>query len=92
MSFRPIARIGNVYFALKDFTNAIKFYEDSLIEANSSAVQDKLMAAKKAIKEQEKKAYLDPEKAIQAKEEGNEQFKKGEIMFFLFPINHEMTK
>jgi len=74
---KPLARIGNVYFKQKEYQKAVVFLKDSLSEHRSDDVLKKLKQTEKIIKEEERKANLDPEKAEEHREEGNKYFKNG---------------
>ncbi|KAF8455844.1 heat shock protein STI1 [Terfezia claveryi] len=65
---KAFGRIGNAYQKLGDLPNAIEYYQRSLTEHRTPDVLAKLRA----------KAYIDPEKAEQAREEGNKYFKEAD--------------
>ncbi|ORX36911.1 chaperone [Kockovaella imperatae] len=71
------ARMGSAYTKKEDLDNAIKYLGKSLTEHRTPDVLTKLRAAEKAKVEKEKAAYVDPEKAEAAKQEGNAAFKAG---------------
>lgn len=75
MIAKAFGRIGSSYQKLGDLSNAIKFYSKSLTEHRTPDVLTKLRAAEKEKSEADKKAYIDPEKAEIAREEGNAAFK-----------------
>ncbi|XP_065660585.1 stress-induced-phosphoprotein 1 isoform X2 [Hydra vulgaris] len=75
---KPLARIGSAYQKMKDYANAVKYFEMSLTEAHNEEVKKKLTNLKKIIKEEEEKKYRDPVKAEEARELGNQLFKKGD--------------
>lgn len=58
-----------------DLPNAIDNYQRSLTEHRTPEVLTKLRTAEKAKIEKEKKDYIDPAKAEEAREEGNQKFK-----------------
>jgi stress-induced-phosphoprotein 1 len=74
---KAMARIGNALLKQGDTKGALKAYEDSLMESHSDAVMKKKKALIARIKKEEEEAYLDAEKAVEAKNEGNEHFKAG---------------
>ncbi|KAK4686218.1 stress-induced-phosphoprotein 1, partial [Tremellales sp. Uapishka_1] len=74
---KAFGRIGSAYSKLNDLTNAIKFYGKSLTEHRTPEILTKLREAEKTKLEGDKQAYIDPEKAEAAREEGNVAFKGG---------------
>lgn len=76
---KSFTRIGNSYKKLNDWRNAKTYFEKSLSEHRTPEVKTLLSQVEKMIKEEERKAFIDPEKAEQEKELGNEFFKKGDF-------------
>lgn len=76
---KAFARIGNSYKKLGEYKSAKTFYEKSLSEHRTPEVKTMLSDVEKIIKEEERKAFIDPEKAEEEKEKGNEFFKKGDF-------------
>jgi len=74
---KSFARMGNAYKAMEQLPDAIKAYEDSLMEDRTDDVEKKLKGLQKLMKQREKDAYISPELAEQARQEGNELFKAG---------------
>lgn len=72
---KALGRIGSAYEKQGDLTNAVKYYSKSLTEHRTPDVLKKLQQAEKAKKEAEIQAYIDPELAEKAREEGNASFK-----------------
>ena len=72
---RAFGRIGSAYNKLDDLENAIKFYSKSLTEHRTPDILTKLRLAEKAKTEADRTAYIDPQKAEAAREEGNTAFK-----------------
>lgn len=75
---KALSRIGNAYKKLENWKTAKTYYEKSLSEYRTPDVKTLLSQIEKKIKEEERKAYIDPAKAEEEKEIGNEYFKKGE--------------
>ena len=75
MISKSYARIGSSYEKLGDLTKAIENYQKSLTEHRTPEVVNKLRAAEKNKIEGARQAYIDPEKAEQARELGNQKFK-----------------
>ncbi|KAI1843616.1 hypothetical protein JX265_007402 [Neoarthrinium moseri] len=75
MIAKSYARIGSAYEKQGDLTSAIDNYKKSLTEHRTPDVSAKLRAAERAKIDSAKKAYIDPEKAEQARLEGNDKFK-----------------
>lgn len=76
---RAYTRIGNAYKKLKDYKSAKHFFEKSLSEFRSPDTKTLLSEVESLIKEEERKAYINPEISEQEKEKGNEFFRKGQF-------------
>lgn len=75
---KAFSRIGNAHKKLGNLQLAKTFYEKSLSEYRTPEVKTLLSEIEKKIKEEERKAYIDPVKAEEEKELGNDYFKKGD--------------
>ncbi|KAJ3644368.1 hypothetical protein Zmor_027033 [Zophobas morio] len=75
---KSFLRIGNAYKRLKDFHNAKTYYEKSMSEHRTPEIKTLLSDLEKIIREEERKAYINPELSEKEKEIGNDLFKKGE--------------
>lgn len=75
---KALARIGSAYEKQGDLAKAIEYYQMSLREHRTPDILNKLRAAEKKKLEDAKKALVDPEKAEEARVQGNEFFKKAE--------------
>ncbi|KAI8957606.1 hypothetical protein F5Y11DRAFT_339069 [Daldinia sp. FL1419] len=75
MIAKSYARIGTAYEKQGDLAAAIENYQKSLTEHRTPDTVNKLRAAERRKIEEAKKAYIDPEKAEEAREEGNKKFK-----------------
>lgn len=75
---KAFSRIGNAYRKLENYKAAKTYYEKSLSEYRTPDVKTLLSEMEKKIKEEERKSYIDPARAEEEKEKGNEYFKKGE--------------
>lgn len=75
---KAMTRIGNAHRKLENWSTAKTFYEKSLSEYRTPEVKTLLSEMERKIKEAERMAYVDPDKAEEEKEIGNEYFKKGE--------------
>ncbi|KAH8813151.1 hypothetical protein F5884DRAFT_671214 [Xylogone sp. PMI_703] len=75
MIAKSYGRIGSAYEKLGDLTKAIENYKKSLTEHRTPDIANKLRAAEKLKIETAKQAYIDPEKAEEARELGNKKFK-----------------
>ncbi|KAE8451094.1 hypothetical protein EG329_004766 [Mollisiaceae sp. DMI_Dod_QoI] len=73
---KSYARIGTCYEKKGDLTNAITNYQKALTEHRTPDVVTKLRAAEKNKIEGARVAYIDPEKAEEARELGNAKFKE----------------
>ncbi|KAI0921989.1 hypothetical protein AcW1_004179 [Taiwanofungus camphoratus] len=76
---KALGRIGNAYSRKGDLSTAIKFYNKSLTEHRTPDILTKLREAERVNAETQRLAYIDPEKASQAREEGNALFKAGDF-------------
>ncbi|KAL8381837.1 hypothetical protein RB595_005879 [Gaeumannomyces hyphopodioides] len=72
---KSYARIGSAHEKLGNMEPAIDNYKTSLREHRTPEVLKKLNAAEKLKKDSERLAYIDPAKAEEAREEGNNSFK-----------------
>lgn len=75
---KAFTRIGNAYKKLEDWPKAKTYYEKAMSEHRTPEVKALLSDVEKKIKEAERKAYVDPVKAEEAKEKGNDSFKNGD--------------
>ncbi|KAL3958620.1 hypothetical protein ACCO45_006782 [Purpureocillium lilacinum] len=73
---KSYARIGSAYEKKGDHAQAIENFNRSLTEHRTPDVLSKLRATERAKTEADKKAYIDPAKAEEAREEGNKKFKE----------------
>jgi tetratricopeptide (TPR) repeat protein len=76
---KAFCRIGNSYKKLGDYKQAKTFFEKSLSEHRTPEVKTLLSQVEAIIKEEERRAFIDPVKAEEEKEKGNEYFKKGDF-------------
>lgn len=76
---KAFTRIGNSYKKLGEYKKAKTFYEKSLSEHRTPEVKTLLSQVEAVIKEEERRAFIDPAKAEEEKEKGNEFFKKGDF-------------
>jgi tetratricopeptide (TPR) repeat protein len=67
---KSFLRIGNAYKRLKDYVNAKIYYEKSMSEHRTPEIKTLLSEIEKKIKEEERKAYINPELAEKEKETG----------------------
>mmetsp|Transcript_48504 Transcript_48504/g.113542 ORF Transcript_48504/g.113542 Transcript_48504/m.113542 type:complete len:589 (+) Transcript_48504:90-1856(+) len=72
------ARMARVYEIQKKFDESIEMYNKALTEDNSRQTRNSLREVERAKEKFEKDSYLDTAKAEEAKERGNEHFKKSE--------------
>ncbi|KAK6496874.1 Hsp90 cochaperone [Arthrobotrys musiformis] len=75
---KAYGRIGTAYQKLNDLPKAIEYFQRSLTEHRTPDVLTKLRAAEKLKIKTEKEAYISPEKAEEARLEGNEKFKNAD--------------
>ncbi|XP_063822821.1 stress-induced-phosphoprotein 1 [Ostrinia nubilalis] len=75
---KAFTRIGNAYKKMEQWKLAKTYFEKSMSEHRTPEIKTILSEVEKKIAEEQKKAYVDPVKAEQEKELGNEYFKKGD--------------
>eukprot|EP00668_Euglena_longa_P001084 GGOE01001295.1.p1 GENE.GGOE01001295.1~~GGOE01001295.1.p1 ORF type:complete len:569 (+),score=156.11 GGOE01001295.1:49-1707(+) len=72
---KALARKGSALHKLSKLEEAITAFKSSLLEHRTADTLTKLQAVEKEKKQRDVQAYLDPQKAQEAKERGNELFK-----------------
>lgn len=72
---KAFGRMGSAYEKLGDLANAVEYYSRSLTEHRTPDILAKLRAAEKSKKLADTNAYIDPQKAEEARELGNQKFK-----------------
>jgi stress-induced-phosphoprotein 1 len=75
---RAFGRIGTAYEKLGDLANAVTNYQSSLTEHRTPEILAKLRTAEKSKAIADKTAYVDPAKAEEARELGNQKFKEAD--------------
>jgi len=77
---KAFGRIGKAYMRQKKWEDAVKAFEAGLLEADDKQIVKNLKKARRELKKAQELAYLDPEKALEAKEKGNELFRAGKFV------------
>ena len=72
---KAFGRMGSAYEKMGDLANAVDNYSRSLTEHRTPDILAKLRAAEKAKITADKTSYIDPQKAEEARELGNQKFK-----------------
>ena len=72
---KAFGRMGSAYEKKGDLANAVEYYQRSPTEHRTPEILNKLRAAEKAKAKAEKESYIDPAKAEEARELGNQKFK-----------------
>lgn len=75
---KSFARMGNSYYKQDDLPKAIEYYQKSLTEHRTADILTKLRNTEKELKTREAEAYINPEKAEEARLQGKEFFTKGD--------------
>ncbi|KAG9034064.1 Hsp90 cochaperone [Tulasnella sp. JGI-2019a] len=76
---KAFGRVGSAYMKKDDMDNAVKFFSKSLSEHRTPDILNKLRDCEKMKKERDARAYINPEEAEKAREEGNARFKAGDF-------------
>jgi len=76
---KAYARIGNAYKKQGNLDEAIRAFEDSMMEDRTEEVQKLLKQTNALKKKHDEEAYMSPEKCEEARQEGNELFKAGKF-------------
>lgn len=79
---KAFQRIGNAYRKTKNYHNAKMYYEKSMSEHRTPEIRTLISEVEKIIKEEERKAYVDVNKAEEEKEKGNFANVTHPILFF----------
>jgi stress-induced-phosphoprotein 1 len=74
---KAYGRAGSAFVKKGDYASAVKYYNKSLTEHRTPDILNKLREVERIKAEDDRKAYVDPEKSAAAREEGNLQFKAG---------------
>lgn len=75
---KAFTRIGHAYKKMENWHQAKVYYEKSMSEHRTPEIKTLLSEVEKVIKEAERKAYIDPVKAEEEKELGNQKYKDGD--------------
>merc|ERR1719502_379480 len=77
---KAYVRAGNAYKKSGDLAAAIEEYKNANLENYDKAVERNIKNLELEVKKRTKLAYVDPEKAVEAKERGNEFFRAGQFV------------
>ncbi|XP_011693913.1 PREDICTED: stress-induced-phosphoprotein 1 [Wasmannia auropunctata] len=75
---KAFTRIGHAYKKMENWKQAKVYYEKSMSEHRTPEIKTLLSDIDKIIREEERKAYIDPVKAEEEKELGNQRYKDGD--------------
>jgi len=89
---KSFARMGNAYKAMDKLDEAVRAYEDSLMEDRVADVEKRLKNLQKEKKKRADEAYISPEKAEEARAEGNALFKEGKFVEALAKYEEAMKR
>ena len=76
---KVFARLGNAHYKRGELQEAVDAFESSMLEHRTDEVHEKLKKAKSELKKKAELDYRDEGKAEEAKERGNDSFKKGDF-------------
>ncbi|CRH03809.1 Hsp70/Hsp90 organizing protein, putative [Plasmodium relictum] len=81
--FNQVAKLYNrlaiCYVNMKNYDKAIEAYQKSLVEDNNRVTRNALKELERKKEKEEKEAYIDPVKAEEHKNKGNEYFKNNDF-------------
>ncbi|RDB20543.1 Heat shock protein sti1 [Hypsizygus marmoreus] len=77
---KAYGRAGSAYQKKGDLASAIKYFNKSLTEHRTPDILNKLREVERIKVEEDRNAYIDPEKSAVAREEGNVLFKAGDFV------------
>ncbi|KEG03007.1 Hsp70/Hsp90 organizing protein, putative [Plasmodium vinckei vinckei] len=81
--FSQVAKVYNRlaigYINIKDYDKALEAYRKSLVEDNNRATRNALKELERKKEKEEREAYIDPVKAEEHKNKGNEYFKNNDF-------------
>ncbi|SBS87213.1 Hsp70/Hsp90 organizing protein, putative [Plasmodium ovale] len=81
--FTQVAKVYNrlaiSYTNVKDYDKALEAYRKSLVEDNNRATRNALKELERRKEKEEREAYIDPVKAEEHKNKGNEYFKNNDF-------------
>lgn len=75
---KALSRMASAYQKKGDLENAKTYFQKSLTEHRTPDTLSKLSVVVKELKEIERKSYIDPEKGLAEKNDGNKYFQKGD--------------
>ncbi|XP_017481576.1 PREDICTED: stress-induced-phosphoprotein 1-like [Rhagoletis zephyria] len=75
---KAFSRMASAYQKKDDLKNALFYFQKSLTEHRTPETLSKMSAVEKELKDIERKAYIDPDKALEEKNLGNKLFQKGD--------------
>lgn len=73
-----LTRRGRIFFLENQLVEAIKAFEDALLEDTNEQAEQYLKETRRMKKKQDEEAYIDPTKSEEHRKKGNEFFEKGE--------------
>ncbi|XP_025104571.1 stress-induced-phosphoprotein 1-like [Pomacea canaliculata] len=75
---KVFARQANAYLKMGDYENALTYFNKSLSEHRTQEIVNKAQEVAVLLKEQQRRAYINPELSLQEKEKGNKCFQNGD--------------
>jgi len=76
---KAMERMANAYWCLEEFDTGIEYLNKAQMEIHDNKRYEKLRKWNKQLKKKKELAYIDPEKALLEKEEGNKLFKANDF-------------
>lgn len=75
---KAYSRMANACLKQKNYAKAREFFQKSLAEHRTPETREKLSEVEKILKEEERKAYINPQMSLEEKSQGNACFKAGD--------------
>jgi stress-induced-phosphoprotein 1 len=89
---KALGRMGFAFQEKGDLVNAIKCFEDALLEKTDSRIKEALKNAQALKKKKDEEAYRDPVKAEEANKRGNDLYKEHKFAEAIFEYSEAIKR